>query len=375
MPVTTRSSGSASGEKRKQKPDEGDAAAKQVKGGERKKKTRQGGKNTTRNDMLPNEDKYKQRIAASESTLANFDVFSAAKRQRVAVVESALTNVDVVGHLAAFLDAADLCQVKATCKALGSTNDGAEFNGLSMVDEAARRFCESASDEEKAMLPRYEGESWIELYHHLLMLRSPLTFDQLVGRYVEYRGDNKAVVQGKKINGGLRRYSQAICGDHVMRAGKHWATLTSTSSFDCYRSVGVIRPLPGWDKRGLETFYPDPPHHSTRRNLQHERTASWRGDVHYLCISMSDGSRHWSDWEGNRREIDIDDWEGFDDNNKECVTLGMLLDLGSGTLSVFRNGRRLGTLKDGLAGEYCWTVGFCGRGNVSIQRGYNEVIV
>ncbi|EJK69480.1 hypothetical protein THAOC_09257, partial [Thalassiosira oceanica] len=34
---------------------------------------------------------------------------------------------------------------------------------------------------------------------------------------------------------------------------------------------------------------------------------------------------------------------------------GMLLDLGNGTLSVYQNGQRLGTLKDGLAGEYCWT--------------------
>ena len=48
----------------------------------------------------------------------------------------------------------------------------------------------------------------------------------------------------------------------------------------------------------------------------------------------------------------------------------MLLDLGEGTLSVYQNGRRVGTLKDGLAGEYCWIAGFWGGGDVSIQRGY-----
>ena len=63
-------------------------------------------------------------------------------------------------------------------------------------------------------------------------------------------------------------------------------------------------------------------------------------------------------------------WEGCDDYNRECRTLGMLLDLENGTLSLYQNGRRLGTLKDGLAGEYCWTVGFGGKGDVSIQRGY-----
>ena len=108
------------------------------------------------------------------------------KRQRVAVVESTLANIDVVSQLAAFLEAKDLCQVKATSKALGSANDGAAFNGLSITEEAARRLYEGASDEEKAMLPRYEGEGWIELYHHLLMLRSRLAFDQLLGRHIEY---------------------------------------------------------------------------------------------------------------------------------------------------------------------------------------------
>ena len=49
---------------------------------------------------------------------------SGAKRQRVAVVESALTGIDVVSQLAAFLEAKDLCQVKATCKALGRFQGG-----------------------------------------------------------------------------------------------------------------------------------------------------------------------------------------------------------------------------------------------------------
>ena len=178
---------------------------------------------------------------------------SAAKRQKIATVESALANIDVLSQLAAFLEANDLCQVKAMCRALGSANDGAAFNGLSMTEEAARRVFESALDEEKAMLPRYDGESWIELYNHLLMLRARLTFDQLVGRYVEYRGGDKAIVQGKSVN--LNRgFSQAISGNHIMSAGKHWATFTSSSNFARHiQTFGVVRPLPGWDKRGLDS--------------------------------------------------------------------------------------------------------------------------
>ncbi|EJK61317.1 hypothetical protein THAOC_18224, partial [Thalassiosira oceanica] len=143
-----------------------------------------------------------------------------AKRQRVASFESALANVDVVSQLAAFLEAADLCHVKASCKALGSANDKASVNGLSVTEEAARRIFEGASDEEKAMLPRYDGESWIVLYHHLLMLRTRLTFDQLIGNDVEYHGGDKDAVQGISRYG----FGLSICGEHIMRAGKHWAT-------------------------------------------------------------------------------------------------------------------------------------------------------
>ncbi|EJK55596.1 hypothetical protein THAOC_24661, partial [Thalassiosira oceanica] len=173
----------------------------------------------------------------------------AAKRRRVSTVESALASIDVLGHLATFLEAGELCQVRATCKALGSS-DQSTFDGLSMAEEAARRIFESAFCEEKAMLPRQDGEGWIELYHHLLMLRARLAFDQLLGRYIEHKEGDKAVVRSTGE-------SSAICGNHIMRAGKHWATFIS--SRHSYLSVGVIRPLPGWDQRALEEFTPTNP--------------------------------------------------------------------------------------------------------------------
>ena len=295
---------------------------------------------------------------------------SSSKRQRLAsAAESALANIDIVSQLAEFLDADDLCQVKATCKSLGSTNDGAAVNGLSMADEAARRIFDRATEEERAMLPRYMGESWIELYHYLLMLRSRLTFDQLVGRYVEYKGGDKTVVQGKNINR-LCNHSQAICGNHIMRAGKHWATFTSSSSFQSCQTVGVIRPLPGWDKRGLDSFSPIA--NQFRQDLRHERTERWEGDVHYCRFIMETGQCYWTDWQ---EDVQDTNWGGRNNHNGDCTTLGMLLDLGNGTLSVYQYGQRLGTLKDGLAGEYCWIAGCWAGGDVSIQRGYSVNIV
>ena len=49
--------------------------------------------------------------------------------------------------------------------------------------------------------------------------------------------------------------------------------------------------------------------------------------------------------------------------------LGMLLDLDEGTLSVYINGRKLGVMKRGLAGPYCWVVSLYGGAQVTIRRG------
>ena len=288
--------------------------------------------------------------------------------ERVAIVESALANVDVVSQLAAFLDARDLCRVGATCRALGSANDGASFDGLSMAEEAARRMYEGASGWERSCLPKRDDETWTELYHHLLMLRSRLIFDQLVGDYVEYRGGDKATVQGwrgKWMRGSLS--SEAICGNHIMRGGKHWATfISSSSSRPQDVAVGVIRPLPGLETRAFDEFA----QHELYQDLLRERTDKWEGNVDCCKLNMRYGSCYWYDW--TRQYVnDIINWENRDDYDRNCRTLGLLLDLDDGILSLYQNGRRLGTLKDGLAGEYCWAAGFRrGKCNVSIHRGY-----
>ena len=58
--------------------------------------------------------------------------------------------------------------------------------------------------------------------------------------------------------------------------------------------------------------------------------------------------------------------EGFNNGDE----IGMLLDLNVGTLSIYKNGRYLGILKDGLAGEYCWVATMWTHGiGVRIQKG------
>ena len=49
--------------------------------------------------------------------------------------------------------------------------------------------------------------------------------------------------------------------------------------------------------------------------------------------------------------------------------MGLLLDLEEGTLTVYKNGRRLGVMMEGLSGEYCWYTTIGSSITVSIERG------
>jgi len=68
----------------------------------------------------------------------------------------------------------------------------------------------------------------------------------------------------------------------------------------------------------------------------------------------------------------VEGQDGFDIYDGE---LGLLLDLDEGTLSVYKNGVRLGTMMSGLSGEYVWVMqmiaqanGRPDRQNVRIER-------
>ena len=77
---------------------------------------------------------------------------------------------------------------------------------------------------------------------------------------------------------------------------------------------------------------------------------------------------HYSDWVTEHPLFnEWDGSEGFENNDK----VGLLLDLDdAGTLTVYKNGRRLGILKDGLSGEYCWVAVMWTHGvGVKIEKG------
>ena len=56
-------------------------------------------------------------------------------------------------------------------------------------------------------------------------------------------------------------------------------------------------------------------------------------------------------------------------------TIGMLLNLNEGTLTIFKNNRRLGVAKDGLSGSYCWYATMEEDSAVTIRSGGTRNVV
>ncbi|EJK47936.1 hypothetical protein THAOC_33309 [Thalassiosira oceanica] len=315
---------------------------------------------------------------------------NAAKRQKLQKVEAALFNPDVAFLLAALLDARDLCRASLTCKALGAKRD----HGPSLVEEAARRQFECASVWERSCLPKYDGEGWIELYHHLLMLRSELTFDRLLARNIRHGADASTVT--RKTNSGSSASATALCSNHVMRAGRHFAHFTATRS----EMIGVIRPniqvnasdfdeyvelngtlahlIGSYRSQGEVTEF-TPGIQEFWRYLMSYRTARWSDSNVHCCYCIFVGTED-EDEDEDEDEVGHHfccfDWASgpvpgrMIGNLNQSLPIGLLLDLNEGSLSIYQDGRRFATLKDGLSGEYCWygTV-WHDHESISIRRG------
>ena len=103
-----------------------------------------------------------------------------------------------------------------------------------------------------------------------------------------------------------------------------------------------------------------------REDLLAERTERWRtSDFHCCGYDCRNGVCEWSNWSDDTRSKE---WEGMESLHEDG-TVGLLLNLDKGTLAVYKNNRRLGILKGGLSGEYCWFTTLYRRGiNVRIKR-------
>ncbi|KAL7553616.1 hypothetical protein ACHAWF_016920 [Thalassiosira exigua] len=288
-------------------------------------------------------------------------------------------NDDTILDIASFLGPLDLIGLGLVSKRFGAKPrpTGAAFpkEAMSLMDEAARARVEAiATDGERLRAPKVAHPSWIGLLHEMETLRHwPLAFDQLIGRGFFHHNhprssnarDSHVIVEGDGSRYDGRRDYTAIASERVMRAGKHCASFAISATGQSAR-VGVVRPIEGWDERGLSSFAPFQTGYFSK--LRQERTEGWDGSsVHCCAYDINQGNCVVSDWTGfndyhtwagmRTAESDVE-WYSSEVKLRTNCLVGMLLDLDEGTLTVHLNNERLGVMKTGLAGEYCWMITF-----------------
>jgi len=282
---------------------------------------------------------------------------------------------DLLIRCASYLDAVGLVQLGRASARLGIPRAGQE---RSLVNEAAHQQLKTATDGERDCLPKHDDESDIALYRALKLLRQPLCFDVLVGGgfRIQETSAKVAFVSSNGIND-----CSAAMSEHVMRGGRHRVEFAITSHEHDRKFIllGVIRPvsltngidLRDWDgcsgRRVTPAMISSHYKPAAAEKLRSQRTAKWGdSDVHCCAYLCENGQCDWTDWDNARRQNL--NWQG-NEGLGSSGAVGLLLDLDEGTLSVFKDGRRLGVMKDGLDGEYCWFVTAYSGCEVSILKG------
>ena len=174
-----------------------------------------------------------------------------------------LLDDNLVVHIGAFLSAEDLVNLSRTCSRFGGKRGGIE---LSLAEASARSALATMTTEERNALPRYDGETLTCLLKELEVHRSPLFFDQLIGKNIFHQGDSRSTVMANAA------YNVAI-SNQVMRGGKHYATFTDKGP-NPHFYYGIIRPIKGWGDKRLKRF-DDDHDENVRSELLAERTDRW----------------------------------------------------------------------------------------------------
>ncbi|EJK72097.1 hypothetical protein THAOC_06409, partial [Thalassiosira oceanica] len=273
-------------------------------------------------------------------------------------VDLSRIDTSIVTQITSFVgNSRELLGLALTCKSFGWRQPTSTLN-WSLVEEVARReVCSRTTDAEMSSLPRYASgtTTWLSILRRF----DPLLFDVLAGRGIEHRNGDESRVYGT-TNG----CCTAVSSSYIMTTGSHFAEFEITGT----PFIGVARPMPKPIFDRVYFCYFDSDHFDT---LLAERTDEWGdGNVHacqYFCRS---GGTICTGFQGERTGGYnwVWDWEGKE-SSTTGDTIGMLLNLDDGTLTVYKNNRRLGVIKDGLSGSYCWYVRVKKDQAVAIKKG------
>ena len=178
--------------------------------------------------------------------------------------------------------------------------------------------------------------------------------------------------------------------DHVMKEGKHYCTITVTDNKDPCIIAGICRSMENFDpefafeyarehQREIRKMFPimgaDYAKGETMCPLYNVSTyAQWDSNCHACAYNASLGEAMWVGWDSEKddpndqtKDVEITKWEGMETLPPGSIR-GLLLDLEEGTLTVYKDNRRLGVMKYGLEGSFCWFVGTFSTCQVEINR-------
>ena len=276
-----------------------------------------------------------------------------------ATVDLSRVDTSLVTQISSFLGTSrELFSLALTCKSFGRRQPTSGLS-WSLADEVARQaVCSSATDAEMSRLPQYvigSTATWLSVLHSF---EHPLFFDVLLGGYIGHRSGDESKVHGTDGD----YHCTAVSSTYALTSGVHYAEFQITGS-PC---IGIVRPMPSLDPDeyvdecyfiGDEDWYPD---------FLAQRSDSWSdGDVHACDYFSRTGRMSWTNWDDETHSLNWDGMEVCESGD----TIGMLLNLDDGTLTVYKNNRRLGVMKDGLSGSYCWYATVAGYDSVAIRRG------
>lgn len=231
------------------------------------------------------------------------------------------------------------------------------------------------TDEEKARIPQQKGVSILYIYHEFLKGRKALEFHHVVGRSEVHEASHYENEVYSNCNDGPD-CAPLVCamGNEVMRVGKHYVTFKCVGQSlmlpPAMVTVGIIRPI---DLSKAHMTIDDKARKFEPWAEQHypsladnNRTDGWGvdGKVDYCLYQTNFGycfHGYWNNPSPTEEEETLKEWPGQDTIliNEDC---GLLLDVEEGTLTVFKAGKRLGVIMEGLVGEYSWFVMVYGTG-------------
>ena len=250
----------------------------------------------------------------------------------------------------------ELINVALTCKSFGWQQPASGLD-WSIAEEAARQaVCSGQHDimGVRISVTQYvRGRmTWLSI---LFELEHPLKFDSLFGRDIEHGG--RKAIRGSQNGVGIMA-GTAVANNYVMESGIHFAEFQITAGRPF---IGVVRPMSNLDPVRFadgsfhffgERWYDD---------FLAARTDEWGdGNVHACEYYCGTGIMNCTNWGGEQGlYVDWRGWGAREDCETRSHTIGMLLNLDEGTLTVYKtvyhnNTLCLGVMKDGLSGSYCW---------------------